>query len=237
MARKSLIILILAAFMTGGVFAQDSQEMPKNTFTFDVGPTIFGLAFDVMGNVVPVDGINGNGLGFAAQYERQLFQILSLAGRFAYLRVNGGYTETTTAGTISLDMAMSSFSVEGHVRLYPFAGTFFLDGMLGYANFSSDFSGHVRVNSSTMPVDFDASGNYLKLGAKLGWRISLGRNGGFTIEPAIGYYHGISLGDSVGQQFSDYLNGESEVKDAFDLIEQYIFVGGPRVSLGFGWRF
>ena len=179
MTRKGLIILILAAFVATGVFAQDSEEMPRNTFTIDVGPTIFGLGFSVVGNLVPVDGIDGNGLGFAAQFERQLNPGLSMAARFAYLSIDAGYTETVNGVPTKLNMESSSFSVEGHLRLYPFGEMFFLDGMLGYARLSSDFEGRVSNRSET--VNFDASGNYLKLGAKLGWRISLGKNGGFTV--------------------------------------------------------
>ena len=231
MARKGIIILILAVFVVTGAFAQ------KNTITYDVGPTIVGLAFNSIESVIPEDNIKGNGLGLAFQYERQLFQNLSVAGRFAYLKLGTNYTDYSQGLTIGLDMTMSSYSIEGHVRLYPFSETFFLDGMVGYANFSSDFFGQAMVDNIRETIDFDAKGDYLKLGAKLGWRMSLGRSGGFTIEPSIGYYHGIAMGDSVGQQFSDYLDGDAEIKEAFDILEKFVFVGGPRISLAFGWRF
>ena len=231
MARKGLFILILAIIVATGAFAQN------NTITFDVGPTLVGLAFNSMERAIQEDGISGRGLGLALQYERQLSDNLSVAGRFAYLSIDTDYRDTTQGVNIGLDMNMSSYSLEGHVRLYPTGNTLFLDGMLGWANFSSEFSGQARVSGITRFLDFDASGNYLKLGAKIGWRINFGKSGGFTFEPAFGYYHGIALGDSVGQQFADELGGDADIKDAFDIIEKFMFVGGPRLSLGFGWRF
>ena len=236
MARKALVILIFAALVAQGAFAQNFLTMPKNTITVDVAPMFLGLAINSLGNSMADEGLRSSGFGFAAQYERQLLRRLSMAARFAYLGIDLGYTEYD-GFNYSTDMNLSSFSLEGHVRYYPFGEAFFLNGMLGYANFSSDFFGQARVNNITQNVNFSASGNYFKLGAKMGWRISLGRRGGFTIEPSFGYYHGVGLGDSVGQQFSDYLDGDSDVKDFFDVIEKYIFVGGPRFALNFGWRF
>ena len=231
MARKGLLVLILAVFIATGAFAQ------KNTITYDIGPTLVGVAFNSLDTMMPEEGISGRGLGLAFQYERQILYNLSVAGRFAYLSIGGDFKDNSQGVDLGLDMDLSSFSVEGHVRYYPLGDTFFLNGMLGYANFSSDFTGQARVNNATRVINFDASGNYLKLGAKIGWRLNFGRSGGFTFEPAFGYYHGISLGDSVGQQFSDELGGEADIKDIFDIIEKFVFVGGPRLSLGFGWRF
>ena len=231
MARKVLVILILAALVATGAFAQ------KNSITYDVGPTLVGLGFNALENIIPEDGVSGNGLGFAFQYERNLFKMLSVAGRFAYLSINGGYTDNSYGINLGLDMNMSSYSIEGHVRYYPFFGSFFLDGTLGYANFSAAFNGQALIDNIPRVISFDESGNYMKVGAKIGWRISLGSNGGFTIEPAFGYYHGIALGDSVGQKFSDRVPGEGDVKNLFDMFEKLMFVGGPRLSLGFGWSF
>jgi hypothetical protein len=115
--------------------------------------------------------------------------------------------------------------------------------MLGYANFSPAFSGEAWVENYSgrnerESVSFKATANYLKLGAKLGWRMSFGKNGGFTFEPSLGYYYGIRISDSIGKQLANNLGGD--VKDfdqAFNIIENFIFVGGPRVSLAFGWRF
>ena len=231
MARKGLIILILAVLVATGAFAQ------KNTITYDVGPTLVGLGFNALENIIPEDGVSGNGLGFAFQYERDLRQNLSVAGRFAYLSIDGSFSDNNLGIGLGLDMDMSSYSIEGHVRYYPFGETFFLDGTLGYANFSAVFNGQAIINNVPRVIRFDESANYLKVGAKLGWRISLGSSGGFTIEPAFGYYHGIALGDSVGKQFADRFPGEGDIKNLFDMFEKYMFVSGPRMSLGFGWRF
>ena len=243
MAKKGLIVLILAALVAGGVFAQsDFSSMAKNTITVDLGPTIIGAAFGAMGSMMGDSDINTSGFGIGGQYERQILKNLSAAARFAYLGAGLGVADGDGTARVELEMNLKSFSVEGHVRFYPLGETFFLDGLLGYANLSTGFSGEVRISDSgfshTEKASLTASRSYLKLGAKLGWRKSFGRNGGFTFEPSFGYSYGIGLGDSIPKQLFDDVGGEvDEVDQLYKYIESIVFIGGPRVSLAFGYRF
>ena len=255
MTKKHLMVLVLLVFVAGWSFAQvDFEAMAKNTITVDFGPTIIGgivgAAGELMNDEEGIGSIDSSGFGIGAQYERQLLRQLSVAGRFAYM----GFTIEVTSKQDNIvaiaETKLSSFSIEGHVRYYPFGETFFLDGMLGYANLSLGISGKVFYNDlsgtlQTGHVSRTVSRDYFKLGAKLGWRISVGSNGGFTFEPAIGYYGGIASGDTIGQKLINSINiGDAEIdeymnefEEAFASLENYVFVGGPRITLAFGWRF
>ena len=246
MAKKGLIIFVLTVFLVGAAFAQGT---PKNTITVDFGPTIVGAAFGAIGGMIGDEGdasLNSSGFGIAAQYELQPFNRLSFAVRGAYLGFGFGITEQGWDYSVQMDMGMTSFSVEGHARLYPFAGSFFLDGMGGYGRLMADLDGEVAVyDGGRRDVEYISLGisrDYIKLGGKLGWRFSFGKSGGgFTFEPSFGYYHAIGLGDTLGSQLSNQIDGEIEdfedYDDAFVLFERFIFIGGPRVSLAFGFRF
>ena len=223
MTKKGILLLTLLVFITGMAFAQ-----ARNTITVDTGPLIVGASFGAAGDLIDDDGTGTSGFGIGLQYERDLNSMLSLAGRFAYLGLGGGMS----ADGENLDMDIRSWSAEANVRFYPFARSFFLNGMLGYANLATDFSGSALDNS------FSASRSYVKLGVKLGWRFVFGSQGGFVFEPSFGYAHGIGLGDSFGSRIDDHLTVDAEeFVDFFNILEQLIFIGGPRISLAFGWKF
>ncbi|MDR1869783.1 MAG: hypothetical protein LBQ82_07335 [Treponema sp.] len=235
MVKKGLVLLILAAFAGGGLFAQDdgpNNDRPNNTITVDIGPTIIGIGIGAAGKMISdSDEFSSSGFGIGAQYEYQLFDALSFAGRFAYLGGGLGFSD----GDDSLGMRLNSFSIEGHARFYPFSRrTFFLDGMLGYGYLGITFEG----TSDNKSVNFTASRSFFKLGAKLGWRIDFGNPGGFIFEPSLGYYGGIGLGKKLGDQLAGEIDEvASGLNDMFGLVESFIFIGGPRLSLAFGWRF
>jgi len=265
MAKKVLLVLVLAVFIAGGVFAQtDFAGMAKNTITVDLFPTIEGLAIGAIGDMIGGgSGLSSSGFGIAAQYERQLAQKFGVAARFFILTGGVGYADkyTDTSQPVSTEVStnlgidITSFAIEGHARFYPWGKTFFLDGMLGYANMAVKFSGEM-VGKGTDPVtgkeeeqgfsvNINPSQGFFTLGAKLGWRISFGRNGGFTFEPALGYRYGIGFGDTVVDQLSKKMKDEypdadmpvSDVAPLFGIIQDMVFVGGPYLSLAFGWRF
>jgi hypothetical protein len=255
MTNKKVRLRILALaliFITGGAFAQEAEtttgttpqndgagvKTPKNVVTLDIGPIIIGVGIKTMGKMMSdgEEGLSSSGFGIGAQYERQIFDKLGVGGRFAYLGGGIGLTEDGSA----LAMKLSSFSFEGHARFYPGKkGTFFLDGMVGLAIMSASFEGKFRYEDKhTEHIDFRVSRGFFKLGGKLGWRIDFGKPGGFMFEPSIGYYAGIGLGDTLGKKLSKELDEDvTEFDDIFSLIQNFIFVGGPRVSLAFGWRF
>ena len=257
MKKKFVFTLVLSVLATGLVFSQtDFAEMAKNTITADVGPTIIGAVIGAAGDMLGGGaGLSSSGFGIGAQYERNITRKFSAALRFAYLEGGVGMADSSDQGgtniSTSLGIDMSSYSIEGHARFYPWGKTFFLDGMLGYANMAVRFSGSmlgtVEVagveQKEKVSVNMDSSQGFFKLGAKIGWRISFGKNGGFTFEPAFGYSYGIGIGDTIGSQLSKQIKDKSgaDIGDGFnqifDIVQNFIFIGGPRMTLAFGWRF
>ena len=238
--RKGIVLVILVIIAQGDLFAQEApgevppreKALPMNTLSVDAGPLIIGAAGGaVLGGVV--GGASSNGFGIA-QYELQFTPYFSAAARFAYMGLGLSISD--------ISMNAASYSVEGHGRFYPFGGSFFLDLMLGYANFTMTLSGSGF-------DDLNSNGNYFKLGGKLGWRIDFGKPGGFVFEPAFGYSAGIGGGNRFGittgyedspgyEQIKDFVgNLEDSLNIVKDTLVSYVFVGGPRMTLGLGWRF
>ena len=243
MVKRGLIVLVLVAVIVGGAFA---QYTPRNALTVDFGPTIIGAAFGALGNLIGEEGLSTSGFGIGAQYELQPFEKVSFALRGAYLGFGFGVSQEEGSSSAKLNLDMNSFSIEGHVRVYPFSGAFFVDGMGGYGRLAMGLSGKVIVNEGgyrfSESVSETISRNYVKLGGKLGWRFCFGKNGGgFTFEPSLGYYGKIGFGDTFGKQLSNLTNGEiadmADFDKAFGYVEKYLFIGGPRISLAVGWRF
>jgi hypothetical protein len=225
---------------------QRKQTMPKNTIIVDfgplIGPVMVSSVYTGIINALPdapVD-INFFGFGIAAQYERQIFEKFSAGGRFAYMGFN--FSDNNEGLKAVLEMKAHSFSLEGHARYYPFGKTFFLDGMLGYANVSINSSGEIIVtdavgNASKISASLAVSRNYFELGAKLGWRVNFDREGGFTFDSSVGYYGGIGFGDTLGKKISHEIGADVINEKVVAVFENLIFVGGPRLGLAFGWRF
>jgi hypothetical protein len=244
MVKNGLMVLILAALVAGKCFSQtDFATMPKNTIALDFGPTIIGALLGGTGSMAGDQGLSTAGFGIAAHYERQIRERLSVAGRCAYLGYGMEISMENNGDTAVSKTDMYAFSLEGHIRYFPWGKAFFLDGMLGYANMSAAFSGEVIATDeygvdAKESISVTASRNYFKLGAKLGWRIDFGNPGGFTFEPSFGYYGGIGVSDTIGKQLTNEVAGDVESLDEmFSTLENVIFIGGPRLALSFGWRF
>jgi len=263
MKKVIFLVLILAVVSAGVVFAEDDNfsSMPKNAITVDFAPLIAGLSFGATSSIISGVGDlllgSGNdlssmadfkttGFGIGAQYERQLMDKVSVAGRFAYMSMGTGLI-LGDFGKTNIDI--SSFSIEAHIR-YFFDDSMFVDGMLGYANMTAKFSYEATTPDLTNPLnttvkkdEFDVPKDYLKLGIKLGWRIDFGEPGGFIFEPVIGWSFGIGAGDSIVKKAAKSLGqdldkGTSDILDAVTWgIDNLIFVGGPRLTLAVGWRF
>jgi hypothetical protein len=229
------VLALMLTFIAGGAFAQEEEaeeSMPMNTVTVDIGPMIIGIGIGVAGNMISEgeDGASSSGFGIGVQYERQIFDKLSATFRFAYLGGGLGYKDDEA----SFSMKLNSLSFEGHARFYPWAANFFLDGMMGLAVMSVSFDGKYDGKDE----NFSISQSFFKLGAKIGWRIDFGDPGGFVFEPSLGYYAGIGMGDSLGEKLSKELGEDvSDLDLVFSMIQNFVFVGGPRLSLAFGWRF
>jgi len=271
MKRVILLALILAVVSAGVVFAQEDDDfssMPKNAITVDLGPTLAGLLFggtsSTLGGIGKLLGGSGDleknfktsGFGIGAQYERQLMEKMSVAGRFAYMQMGTGLG---LAGSAGIEIGISSFSIEGHIR-YFFDESMFIDGMLGYANMTAKLSGTIDTSSgSDVGVDFTVPRDYFKLGVKLGWRFDPGDVGGFFFEPAFGWNIGLSSQETIVKKTMNEvakktsaatggLVSTSEVQaisgptqkllEAMTWgVDNLVFVGGPRLSLAVGWRF
>ncbi|MCL2441830.1 MAG: hypothetical protein FWD14_08815 [Treponema sp.] len=246
--KRLLLVLVIVMFAAGGVFAQ-----AKNTITVDLGPTIIGGALGAAADLIGDDGLGSSGFGIGFQYERNIIEQLSVAGRFAYLGFGMGMKDTfqvTEEGVVvtvntEIGIDISSFSLEAHARYYP-GRTFFLDGMLGFANLTmgvnGSFAGSAEGEKVELKLSESISRQYLKYGAKLGWRIRFGNQRGFTFEPAFGFYGCAGLGKTLGTQIVNILGPEAEkfsdeLDEAVSLLEKYFFIGGPRVTLAFGWSF
>jgi hypothetical protein len=216
MLKKMMFVFMCLILAGGFIFSQEAENeennFPKNTITVDAAITGFSLL---------TWGLMGHPVFFtAAQYERQITDAISLAGRFDFRMFDlpSSYDSGTT---------MTAFSAEGHIRYYPKISAFFLDGMLGYAMF----------NYRTEAIH--SLSHYLKLGARLGWRIDFGKPGGFVLEPSFGY--NFAFGDSN----INIIKGTDETSTFFNQLLNLIygslikgfFVGGPQISLGLGYRF
>jgi len=197
-----------------------------------------------------------SGLGFAFQYEYQPFQRMSFAAKFAYLDMGASMNSKVTKSIDILEVGLNSklegdislLSAEGHLRTYTFDGVFFLDLVLGYTDVSMSFKGEDLIESDfgTMELEsikFKASQGFFKPGFKFGWRVSFGKNGGFVFEPALNFCYAMRLGSSslVEQIMKEtgrkYSKNVKNIDEKMELIESIGLIGGPGLSLSFGYRF
>jgi hypothetical protein len=75
-------------------------------------------------------------------------------------------------------------------------------------------------------------------GGKLGWQIRTGRHGGFTIEPSLGYFGGIGLGNTIREKLTEGIGGNIiDIDKALAMLEKFLFTSGPHFRIAFGWRF
>ncbi|MCL2138300.1 MAG: hypothetical protein FWH41_02085 [Treponema sp.] len=193
------MFLFVNGFIFGKNEGNEENAKPKNTITIDAGPTMFSLfVWSISEHVF---------FGTAVQYERHLAEKTSLAARLSY--------RVVSLSNYYSNEVMSSFSVEGHGRIYPGKGVFFLNGMLGYANFIYSYE---KTNSFF---------HFFQFGTKLGWKIDFGKPGGIVLEPSLGYY------GAIGKPL--FRNSDIDVIEA--LAIKWYFVGGPRLSLGLGYSF
>jgi hypothetical protein len=231
MIRKGLSALILVVFVGGWLFAKEDnasrEQGPKaNVITVDLGPMVVGLGMSgilkALGRVANKHGgetdISGAGFGIGAQYERVFNRFFSAAGRFAYMGITPDIDNTS--------LAMRSFSIEGHGRVYPFGRRLYIDGMMGYANFFMEYSDSAKNHADRA--------HYFKFGGKLGSKKDFGKPGGLVFDYGLGYYGMLGGKDNEFEKIADEFGKIDGVKSYLD---KFIFVGGPRVSLGLGWAF
>ena len=242
--RQFFFALVLVVIIAGKVFAQDEQT-PKNVFTVDFVPVIFGGIAGISEGMFTLEGgepsgADISGIGIAVQYERQIKPKISVAGKFFYLGINfkiGGSSPWESSFIVDI----LTFSVEGHVRYYPYEKSFFLGCLLGYGYISylGSMSGGGGSN-----MDISVHNNYLKTGVKVGWRTDFGTPGGFMFETSLGFDNAIRISDSTPVQLIKKAEGDHElvtyIKENSSIInklESLILVGGPRITISLGWCF
>ena len=244
MKLKFIAFLIIAVFMCGTVYAE-----AKNSITVDFGPVLVaGFIGSLLSSAADeIDGMEASSFGIGLQYEREIIERLTVAGRYAYLGFGMGMKFVFEDIIAFVGYDISSYSIEAHARRYPFReGVFFIDGMLGYANMSVGVKGDViisEVDGTRLRVSLteNFSQSYFKYGAKIGWRRQLGSRGGFTYETAFGVSRGSRFGESIGQQMVKKVGGTAEDADYYDedynILANSWLVGGPRLTMSMGWSF
>jgi len=245
--RNTLVILFFSVCLflgSGKTFAQVG-----NNVTIDFRPTTLGIIYGLAEVEDLQEGESANifGFGIGLQFERQLSDYFSMAGRFAYFGFGLRISAIEDNDKIEGGASFSSLSLEYHTRYYPFKGTFFMDCMLGYAFMSGIFSAGIvytdhEEKEKSDSILFSVTRAYVKYGVKLGWRIRFGSNSGFTLEPAFGWNIGIGLGDSLGTKLSMQYNEISSIDGEgmdtmFYFFEKFVLIGGPRMTLAFGYSF
>jgi len=135
---------------------------------------------------------------------------------------------------------MTALSFQAYGRFYPFKGTFFLTGMLGYAMMVTDFSGKMVVGGNEASLSESFTRGYFNFGAMVGWKINFG-DSRFYFEPSVGWFGALGLGDTFGTQLAKHFGDDDFDIKGFDKnffnLEHFLFVGGPRVAITFGFRF
>jgi len=266
MKKRIVLFLVLVAFVAGMAFGQDGDR-PLNSVGLDIGPVIVGTAFGIASkSIFSGKDVKPWGFGIALQYERLILPSFSVGLKGGYLGFGLGMSQTysekdPTTGIIgeakaNIEVSLNSINIEAHGRWYPGSNVLFLDGMLGYGNFSAALKGEMaaKVTDANGNVITDpTTGNpleegrsitttiprsYFTYGAKIGWRIIAGS--GFTFEPSVGYYGAVGIGDTLGKGIAKKIGGDTDTKaldDAMKILENFVFFGGPRLALVFGWSF
>ena len=218
MKKKVIAVLVILMFISGTAFAQ--EQASQNAVILDLGPTLFGAAVGAVFRMVGDEaGGDGFGFGVSGQYERMLFNNISVAGKFGYLGFGLGIDD--------ISMGMKSFTLEAHGRYRPFGNVFFVGAMLGYGNLSFEVS-----EGST---EESLRGHYMNAGAKVGWGTNFNRPMGLTFEVSLGYYFAFRLGGN--DNYNNLIEEFPEIDETLAFLEKVIFIGGPRLTLGAGWRF
>jgi len=248
MLKKMFFLLVITALVSGVVFSEETVTITANVLpteykhivAVDVMPLYIGLYSAVMDTSQDL-GVESSIFGIGFQYEHLYSKKTTFAARYAYFGFGMGSSWREDNISARLDYNMNAMQFEGHARYYP-GKVMFFDTTLGISRFAVDFSGNVigEVDGerAQIGISTNASRYYLKSGVKLGWRIPAKR---VIIEPAFGYDVVLSkFGRTIGEQM---LRGNAareairDIDEAIAILEDLIFIGGPRMYLSIGYRF
>ncbi|MDR0314106.1 MAG: autotransporter outer membrane beta-barrel domain-containing protein [Treponema sp.] len=197
MAKKFTLFLVFFLLVSGLVFADENIAFPRSTLT----------------------GFISSSFGIGLQYEFQINKNFSVGGRFEYKGLGiFSFDDNNHIGFFDT----SSILVHAFGRYYPFTGTFFLDGMIGYAN----------LKYQETPLT-----HHLSYSVRLGWRIDFGKPGGFVLEPTFGYYSLLGKNNLTYIERLPWLPILSTWALLGDVMRDMMFLRGFVISIGIGCRF
>ena len=250
------------------------EKKAKNIVSVDFNPTVLaigmGQAFSLLNYIIKKEyrefsEFKGSGFGIGIQYTRRLPNNLAAALRFDYLTTgpkfefNGNIPDLNASRGDYQNFNFTTYFFEGHIRYYPLAKGFFVDGNLSFGNlifnidqkftdnifvFERNNNGNVVLRNQPIGVEekFSPALSLIKIGPAFGLTESLGENGGITMEFSFGYQFGIpvskSITDQLGDRFQFFVDSDGEAtKELLDASEKFLFGGGPRLATTIGWSF
>ena len=250
------------------------DKKAKNIVSVDFNPLVssigLGQAFSLLNYIIKeeyreLSEFKGSGFGIGIQYTRRLPNNLAAALRFDYLTTgpkfefNGNIPDLNANKGDYQNFNFTTYFFEGHIRYYPLAKGFFVDGNLSFGNlifnidqkftdniyvFERNNNGTVVLRNVPIGVEekFSPAVSLIKIGPAFGLTESLGKNGGFTMEFSFGYQFGIpvskSITDQLGDRFQFFVDSDGEAtKELLDASEKFLFGGGPRLATTVGWSF
>jgi len=169
----------------------------------------------------------GWGLSGSARYERMLNTNVSLGANIYYLYPLGGFYRYNNLPD-NFDNG-HIFGIDAFFRYYPWGKKFFVGIGLGYHN-----NGNWYVEDETLPSTSNEVSYYIiqnsgfAISADIGWKIDIGKEGGFFIQP------GILSTFVIGQRKYDYTNSKNKEPPYND---DDFFTGYFRFYLGAGFAF
>ena len=163
--KKFVFSLILGGLVANAAFAQEVE----NAIFVDLTPTL-------VTGLLTIASADSSGFGIGLGYERGLSDNLALQIPLAYV----GYT--LPGSGLVLELKYFSIASGAHIRFYPLSTAvrgFFIDGGCDYTFVSIEY-GSDKADSHVFTPN-----------AKAGWKFIFGDDGGFFLEPGLGYRYGI----------------------------------------------
>jgi hypothetical protein len=191
MLKKTVLMLILAAIIAGGAFAEDSFW--NTSFDFKSGPTPFkGALFVDLGYTLSYLSLSVPGFGVGVGWEGRIndFSTYLISGNI------GIYGREWKA--LGYKYTAFDFGIEGNYRYYFFKSAIdklFINGGLGYGMKTWTYS-----YDSSLYEDKVYSWGVLYIPIYAGYKIIMGP--GFTVEAQAGYRVGIKLTDPDDYRYS-----------------------------------
>jgi hypothetical protein len=209
MLKKAILLLILVAIVTGGVFAEDNAW--NNSFNIGSGPTPQnGALFVDLGSTLVYLLLGGFGVGLGWEGRINDFSTYLISGNFGSCSFDFG-------SLLGYKYKGFGFGVDANYRYYIFKSALdklFINAGLGFSMMTWNYSYDPRLNLE----DDSYSWGALCIPLYAGYKVIIGP--GFVVELDLGYRIGIKVSEP-----SDYkLNSSPDF-------------GGLIYGLALGWAF